>query len=169
MWLSSDQWDIKRSLLENFWETKRSAYGGWGAFLSIIFTSSLLGCWIKIKYPELRYQSCTSKGTNIKMKIQHSEYDHKEAGGSAWVLESKCHRATELIPLATYLHILYFVRETSPCRLKPQLLISCYLKPNSLLNDTMIKQKQPQLFFFQIKLPPWNITQPLKRIYLHQF
>ena len=42
------------------------------AFLSIIFTFSVLGCWIKIKYPELRHQSCNSKGTNMKIKIQHS-------------------------------------------------------------------------------------------------
>ena len=50
------------------------------AFLSIIFTFSVLGCWIKIKYPELRHQSCNSKGTNMKIKIQHSMTKKRRGG-----------------------------------------------------------------------------------------
>lgn len=77
-WLSSDQWFTKRSLLETFCKTKRSAWGRKKSPFIYPFTSCLLGCWIKI-YVELKLQSW-------KERWQESGWKYNmPSTASAWV------------------------------------------------------------------------------------
>lgn len=149
-WFSSDQWFIKRNLLETFCKNNRSAWEK---------NKKQRPFYLSFYFLLIRLLNKDISGIEASILQQWGDKSQDE-NTTCWVWPERARKvpeslkvswASELIQRAIYLHIL-FVTETSSCWFKPgcKQPLHCYLQPNSLLIDTTIKQKQPQLFFNEL-------------------